>query len=277
MNKKINVFCYKHPNFGIPNLMRYIVIANVAIWILRFIKPEIIGYLTFSPYDILHGQVWRLVSIMFIPVSTSIIALIAFYFYYLIGSMLESKWGTGPFTIYFFTGVILTVLYGFILYFVFHINFSVDAQFIYLSMFFSFAALYPDMQVLLFFIIPIKIKWLAYVNAALFLVSILTTRFPANLLPVVALLNFFIFCGGDLVAGLRRKGSARATVNVVDFKKESERRKKEQAQNLYEHRCCVCGRTEKDHPELEFRYCSQCVGYHCFCQDHINSHIHFTE
>ena len=257
--------------------MRYIVIANVAIWLIQFVKPEIINYLTFSPYHILHGQVWRLVSFMFIPVSDGIIAIIAFYFYYMIGSTLEARWGTGQFTIYFFTGVLLTILYGFILFFFFRINYSLDAQYIYLSMFFSFAALFPDMQVLLFFIIPIKIKWLAWVDAALFLVSFLTTPFPANLLPVIAVLNFLLFCGGDLIASIRRKRNISRPSNTVSFKKEAARIRKEQESNLYRHKCCVCGRTDTDHPELEFRFCSQCAGYHCFCSDHINSHIHFKE
>ena len=285
MKKKIDIFCYRHPNFGIKNLMRYIVIANAVIWILQFIKPGILNYLVFDPYLILHGQIWRLVSFMFIPISTSFLAIIAFYFYYMIGNVLEAKWGTGRFTIYFFSGVILTILYGFILFFITGIRYQIDAQFIFLSMFFSFAAMFPDMQVLLFFIIPVKIKWLALLDAALFVYSFVTTRFPLNLLPVVAVLNFLIFCWDDVRHGvfqlferirslIRRK---KFTSNTVSFKKESERIRKDQQSNLYTHKCTVCGRTDVDHPELEFRFCSKCAGYHCFCQDHINNHIHFTE
>ena len=285
MKKKIDIFCYRHPNFGIKNLMRYIVIANAVIWILQFVKPGILNYLVFDPYLILHGQIWRLISFMFIPISTSFLAIIAFYFYYMIGNVLEAKWGTGRFTIYFFSGVLLTILYGFILYFITGIRYQIDAQFIFLSMFFSFAAMFPDMQVLLFFIIPIKIKWLALIDAALFVYSFVTTRFPLNLLPVVAVLNFLIFCWDDVRHGMfqmfekirsliHRK---KYTANTVSFRKESERIRKDQQSNLYTHKCAVCGRTDIDHPELEFRFCSKCAGYHCFCQDHINNHIHFTE
>lgn len=275
MNKKINIFCYKHPNFGIHNLMRYVVIANVVVWILSSFYPGLQNYLMFSPYHILHGQIWRLVSFIFIPPSQGIIAVIAFYFYYMVGNMLESKWGAGPFTIYFFTGVLLTAIYGFILYFVTGISYGLDAEYIYLSMFFSFAALFPDMQVLLFFIIPIKIKWLAWVDGALFLLSFLTTPFPVNFLPVIGVLNFLIFCGGDLLARLRRNRPAK--VRVIDFSKEAEKIRKQQEPNLYQHKCAVCGRVEGEVPGLEFRFCSQCAGYHCFCSEHINSHIHFTE
>lgn len=284
MNKKINIFCYKHPNIGIPNLMRYIAIGNVAMLVLQFINPAFLSYLTFSPAMIMRGQVWRIISFVFIPMSNSLLALISIYFYYIIGSALEARWGTGQFTIYYFTGILLTEIYGFILYFVFkskygvELDLPIDAQYVYLSMFFSFAALFPDMQVLLFFIIPIKIKWLALVDVALFIYSFVTTRFPFNLLPVVAVVNFLIFCGGDLVSRIKYKLNSRpAKSNVVDFQKESAKIRKAQENNLYTHKCCVCGRTDTDFPELEFRYCSQCAGYHCFCSDHINSHIHFTE
>ena len=278
MRKKIDLFCYRHPNFGIRNLMRYIVIASGVIWILQFIMPGILNYLAFSPYHILRGQVWRLISFIFIPVSTNFLAFIAFYFYYMVGNVLEAKWGTGRFTIYFFSGVLFTVLYGFLVYFLTGVSYPVRADYIYLSMFFSFAALFPDMQVLLFFILPIRIKWLALVDAVFFIIGIVTTRFPFNLLPLVAILNFAIFCGADLADRVRGLFSGRKSrVNTVNFRREAERIRKKQEGELYVHRCAVCGRTDAEHPELEFRYCSKCAGYHCFCQDHINSHIHFTE
>ena len=138
---------------------------------------------------------------------------------------------------------------------------------------FSFAVLFPDMQVLLFYCIPIKIKYLAFLEAALFVVAVITTSFPLNLLPVVAVLNFFIFCGGQLWS----KRPRRSSKNTVNFRRESQRIRRQQEQKLYNHKCAVCGRTDTDFPELEFRYCSRCQGYHCFCQDHINNHIHFTE
>ncbi|MBQ7692992.1 MAG: hypothetical protein IJT29_05205 [Oscillospiraceae bacterium] len=271
--RKIEKFCYEHPNFGIPNLMRYIVIANVAFWLLGAVNPVLMSYLLFNPALILRGQVWRLVSFVFFPPSTGILAFIAFYFYYWIGSTLENQWGTGQFTIYFFSGVILTILYGFVMYFITGRAVSLSSTYIYLSMFFSFAALFPDMQVLFLFFIPVKMKYLALVNAAFFLISVITTAFPENLLPVVAVLNFLIFCGGELRSMLPRKQSRR----TINFKRESARIRREQQDKLYTHKCAVCGRTDADYPNLEFRYCSRCAGYHCFCSEHINNHIHFTE
>ena len=269
----IDRFCSRHPNFGIPNLMRYIVIANIVFWLLNFVNGKFIYYMTFSPFAIMHGQVWRLISFVFIPPGTGIIAFIAFYFYYVIGSSLEQHWGTAKFNLYFLTGVLLTIIYGFLVYFITGRSCNLSAVYIYLSLFFSFAALFPDMQVLLFFIIPIKIKYLAIVDGILFILGVIGSRFPENLLPVVAVLNFVIFCGGEMFRPLRRRPASATTVN---FRREAAKIRNEEQRRLYNHRCCVCGRTDRDYPDLEFRYCSKCAGYRCFCADHINSHVHFT-
>lgn len=276
--KKIDLFCYKHPRFGIPNLMLYIVIGNVAIWLFSMMDTSglLISSLSFSPYHILHGQIWRLVTFALIPNSTGFLALIMFYFYYMIGNTLENQWGTAKFTIYFLTGMVLTIVYGFVIYFVTGANCRVYADYIYLSMFFSFATLFPDMTVLLFFIIPIKIKWLAILDAVYFVIGVIQTPFPLNLLPVVAVLNYLIFCGGWLFDMLSPK-KVSSKGKPIDFKKEVRRINREQKNKPYNHKCAVCGRTDADYPNLEFRYCSKCAGYHCFCIDHINNHVHFTE
>ena len=270
----IDRFCNKHPNFGIPNLMKYIAIGSAFFWIAGALNPLLMNYLTFDPQLILKGQVWRIISFMFIPPSQGMLAFIAIYFYYWLGSTLEQYWGTAQFNIYFFSGVLLTVIYGFAMYFITDMRFVLTAQYIYLSMFFSFAALFPDMGVLLFFIIPVKMKYLAIFDAVFFIMGVISTPFPANLLPVVAIVNFLLFCGGDLFTSMRRQRPSAAAIN---FRKESLRIRKEQEAQLYRHKCSVCGRTDTEYPELEFRYCSRCAGYHCFCQDHINNHIHFTE
>ena len=269
----IERFCRKHPHFGVKNLMKYIAIANVAFWLLSMVNTVLMSYLYFDPALILQGQVWRLITFALCPPSRSMLALIAIYFYYWIGTTLEQQWGTPQFNIFVLGGVALTALYAFVVYFISGLRLVIDAQYVYLSMFFAFAALFPDMQVLLFFVIPIKIKWLALVDAAYFLFGVVTGGFPANLLPLVAVANFLVFCGGDLLRALPRRPSA----GTVNFRRASRQIRREQRQELYKHKCAVCGRTDVTNPELEFRYCSRCAGYHCFCQDHINSHIHFTE
>lgn len=271
--KYVERYCYKHPNFGIKNLMRYISLANVAFWLISIINPVLYSYMYFDAYAIMHGQIWRLVTFMFLPSQTNMLALIAIYFYYWIGNTLEEHWGSGQFTIYFFSGVILTVLCGMLVYFISGQSIMLSSQYIYLSMFFSFAVLFPNLQVLLFFIIPVKMKYLAYIDAAFFVIAFFTTRFPANLVPVVAVLNFLIFCGGELWRQRPRAASASA----VNFRRESRKIRYERASKEYTHKCSVCGRTDTEYPALEFRYCSRCEGYHCFCQEHINNHVHFTQ
>lgn len=276
--RKLDMFCYKHPRFGINNLMLYVVIGNALVWLLSMMDTSRMLYsiLCFSPYHILRGQVWRLLTFALIPNSSGVLTLLFLYFYYFIGHTLEDRWGTPRFNIYFFSGILLTVVYGFVLYFITGKSYAVFADYIYLSMFFSFAAMYPDMRVMMFFIIPIKVKWLAIANAVLFVMGVVQTAFPQNLLPVVAVLNFLLFCGDTLFSYIRRTAAPQKK-GAVNFKREVHRIQYGQKTRAYNRRCEVCGRTDTDYPELEFRYCSRCQGYHCFCIDHINAHQHFSE
>ena len=276
--KRIDMFCYRHPNFGLHNLMLFITIGSAAVWIFANMDHtgQFVRYLMFDPALILRGQIWRLVTFIFIPQVFSIWAIITFYFYYWIGGILEQHWGTPRFNIFILTGVLLTAIYGFIIYFVTGQSIPVGSSYIYLSMFFSFATLFPDTQVLFMFIIPLKIKWLAYVDAAFFVISIATTPFPYNLLPVVAILNYLLFFGSDL-AELIRPVKARNSKTAVNFKKEKSRIRYEEKNKSYNYKCSVCGKTDAEYPNMEFRFCSRCAGYHCFCSEHINSHVHFTE
>lgn len=269
----IDRFCYKHPNFGVPNLMRYLTIANVVFWILGVSNATLLSYLSFDAGLILRGQVWRLFTFLLYPPSTGVLAFLVFYFYYWMGNTLERYWGTPQFNSYILIGWALTVLYGFLVYFIGGYRIRINAQYLYLSMFFSYAALFPDQQVLLFFFIPIRMKYLALIDAAYFLVAVISNPFPVNLVPIVAVVNFFLFFGSALLRLIPKKQSS----STINFRKESRRIKQEERNRLYHHKCAVCGRTDTEYPGLEFRYCSRCAGYHCFCADHINNHIHFTE
>lgn len=280
--KKIDMFCYKHPRFGIPNLMLYIVIGNALVWLFGAMDTTglIRTALAFSASGLLHGQVWRLVTFVLVPESSGLWLLLFLYFYYFVGSSLEREWGAGRFTIYYLMGMLLTVIYGFVAYFATGVSRGLTASYINLSMFFAFATLFPDVQLLLFFIIPIKVKWLGIVNAIFFVYEIFSMLGAGYgmmaFLPLVAVLNYFIFCGDQLFSRVIPSGRQQRK-NTVDFKREAQKIRYEQRNKSYNYKCSVCGRTDADHPELEFRYCSRCVGYHCFCQDHINNHVHFTE
>ena len=280
--RAVDRFCAKHPRFGIHNFMLYIIIGNAIVYLVSRMDSSGLfsAYLALYPAAILRGEVWRLVTFIFVPDAGNIIYLALFmYFYYFIGRTLEQVWGKGKFFIYYLFGMFLTVVCSFALHFAGFETLIIGARYINLSMFFAFATFFPEQRVLLFFFIPIKIKWLAVADAVFFIVEMVVNGFPLLLFPIAAVINYFLFCAQDLLAYIPHS-SAAPRAAVIDFEKAKARREQQtqqQSYDPYERKCAVCGRTADEHPELEFRYCSQCAGYHCFCQDHINSHIHFTE
>ena len=272
-------FCAKHRNLAVPNLMLYIVIGNVIVFVLdMFSRYSFSHMLTFVPYYIFHGQIWRLVTFIFVPEGSNLLFVaISLYFYYFIGNALEREWGSARFTVFYGIGVLVNIAVGLVLSFLYGLNYPwpvVSMYYINMSLFFAFAALYPDLQVLLFFIIPVKVKWLAWIDAAFFAWSILSSLFHLNwvgvVLPVVAILNFLLFFSSDAarIFGRVRHRTSRQTIN---FKKAAKEAKKDKG---YLHKCAVCGITDAEDPNMEFRYCSKCSGYYCYCMDHINNHVH---
>ena len=217
--------------------------------------------------------------------SRDLIWLVLFlYLYYMIGSTLEREWGTAKFSLYYLSGAVLTILTGVLMGLITGNAVMMGADYVNLSLFFAFAALYPETRFVLFFIIPIKVKWLAIADGVLFAVSALGNLLRGDILgvvtPVIALLNFFVFFWGALADEIDyRRGRVRHQTShqTIQFKSAVRQQRKKEAERGYRHKCDVCGRTDTDHPELEFRYCSRCAGYHCFCQDHIFNHDHFTE
>ena len=277
-------FCARHPNFGVYNLMRYIVIGNVAVYLLMMLTQNsnaaALSFLTFNLHGLLRGEIWRLVTFIFVPGYTSPFSLIlSLYFYYWISTTLEREWGTAKFNLYYIGGALLSVI-GVILASLIsgnHYLTIAGTGYVNLSMFLAFAVLFPDTTVLLFFIIPVKMKWLAALDGVFFAYEVVAALLSGNLagavLPLVALLNFFLFAYPH-VHYLRQRTRYRNSSSAVHFRQAV---KQQQQQKGYHHKCAVCGRTDTDYPDLQFRYCSKCAGYHCFCQDHIFNHVHFTE
>ncbi|MFV0363073.1 MAG: hypothetical protein ACK5LL_08295 [Suipraeoptans sp.] len=281
----------KFGRFSIHNLMFYIVILYALGFVVNMINPAFYSqYLSLNPQAILSGQVWRLVTFIITPPSDSLLfVLIALYMCYLIGRNIESVWGAFRFNLYFLSGVVFNIIAAFIVYFLTgSSNFSegIGTTYISLSLFFVFASLFPDTQFLLFFIIPIKVKWLAWVQAALYAYMVLQAFLPAYggsaygyfyraqaLAVVVSLLNFFIYFMGSRHMRGRSPKEIKRKLSYKNKIKKAERDAK-----VYEggakHKCAVCGRTELDSPGLEFRYCSKCKGNYEYCQDHLFTHKH---
>lgn len=277
--RRIDRFCIAHPRFGIKNLMLYIVIGNGLVWLFAMMDTNnvLTSALMFSAEDVfMRFQLWRLFTFALVPSQYGLFFLISLYFYYFIGTTLERYWGPGKFTIYYFAGMVLNILYATLIWLITDLTVPADNSYLNLSMFFAFATLFPEVRVLLFFIIPIKMKWLGIANAVFFAISIIINTFPMNLLPIVAILNYFLFCGGWLL-DLVRPEKVKQKKKTIDFKKAAKKYNKEQEKKPYTRKCEVCGRTDTEYPGLEFRFCSRCEGYHCFCIDHINSHVHFKQ
>lgn len=285
IEKQIQQFCRKHPRFGIPNLMLYIAVLQVAVGLLDSFSSFPISYsLSFIRQSIFSGEIWRLLTFVIVPITgdfgllnfsvpgTSLFTtVLSAYFYYWIGSMLEREWGTARFNCFYWMGVVLNIIFGLVFG-------MASIHYVNLSMFFAFALLFPDMQVLFMFLLPMKVKWLAWIDAALFAWQVIRFLMVGlwlwALLPLVAILNFFVFFWSDFAQAVgqrQRRYAHQHSQQTINFKKATGRAYQEKG---YIHKCAVCGKTDTDFPDMVFRYCSKCNGYYCYCEEHINNHEH---
>lgn len=279
LNDAIDRFCATHPKLAIPGLMRYVVFANAAFFILSlFAGYGTMDFLALDAAAVLRGEFWRVLTYALLPTGSGIVLLISLLFYYWLGQTLERLWGSAKFTFYYVSGVLLTAVGALLAYLIDGVSFSIyGATYVNMALFFAYALTFPDQTVLLFFIIPIKMKWLALLDAVYFAAGVFQSirwgMYGLALLPVVALLNLWVFFTPDF----GRKADQvryRTSSKTIQFRKAV---KEQQRQKGYNHKCEVCGRTDTDYPDLQFRYCSRCAGYHCFCEDHIFNHTHFTQ
>lgn len=290
LRRRFERFCLKNRGKGIPNLMLVIAIGNLAVFALSYIDPSniVYSYLCFSRSAILRGQVWRLFSYIFTYLNDVrgvglLLAAISLFCYYQFGKILESYWGSFRFNLYYLTGLVLTDLAALLL------GSGADASALNLSLFLAVATIAPEAKVLLFFFIPIKMKYMAWVYLGFTVLNVFSSLQLASflsfywLLPVVPLLNYFLFFGSDvkniLPDALRyrqRKNYRTTTTNARPSPNWAGSYRSKSGEKPYRHKCTVCGRTDTDYPNLEFRYCSKCNGYYCYCIDHINNHVHIT-
>lgn len=274
--KFLNKLERKFGRYAVPNLMLYIIILNAAGLLITIMYPQAQYYLCWSTSAILHGQIWRIVSFILVPYTTSPVNFLIFAFlYYSISQTLERVWGSFRMDMYIITGLLGTIVAAFLVYFVFGVEMGMQVSISYLSnsLFLALAATFPDVQFLLFFIIPVKAKWLSIFYFALDAYQIIQgimmkSYYPVALI-VVSLINIFIF----FFFAKGRPGMAahaRQTKRKAEFKqKMHESREKGPI-----HRCAICGRTELDAPELDFRYCSKCDGRYEYCSEHLFTHEH---
>lgn len=271
-------------SFGITNLTLYLIAGYVIGYILQIVSPSLLAYLTLDANQILKGQVWRLVTWLIVPPqSFGIFTLLLLYFYYRIGTLLENIWGTAKYNRYILGGIGLTIIANFLLllYLRFGMGMTGDAldyycavgstvfstYYINVAIFIGYAATFPDMMILYFFFIPLKVKVLGIFDFILlvyeFFVGGIFTKFAVG----AALLNIAIFLLTTKVAI-----NPKQIIRQQAYKKEVNQAAKMAPK--HRHKCTICGQTEESNPDLEFRYCSKCNGNYEYCSNHLFTHEH---
>lgn len=271
----------KFGKYAIKNLSAWLIACYAIGYMLSFFSlsnpnGSILGYLTLEPFLILKGQVWRLITWIFLPPSSfGIFTFVMLFFYYSIGTTLERTWGAFRYNVYIFSGILATIIGAFLLFLIYSalgissiigIGGNFTTYYINLSIFLAFAACYPNMQVMLYFIIPLKIKWIAYFDVAFLALSFLTSGWSGKVAIAASILNFIVFF---FTTRNYQRVSPREIHRKQVYKQQMKPKK-----GVTKHKCTVCGRTEESAPELEFRFCSKCDGNYEYCQDHLFTHEH---
>jgi len=279
---KMSKFEKKFGKYAIKNLTLIIIVAYVIGYVIQQIDPTLVLYLSLDPYRILHGEVWRLFTWILIPPSVlDFFTIIMLFFYYSIGTTLERTWGAYRYNVYLFSGMGFTILSAFLhmgyLYLIgagaadvamHSLGYSLcfSTYYINLSIFLAFAATYPEAQVLLMFVIPVKMKWMAILDIVLlvaeFIVGVVATKFVVG----AALLNLAVFY---LTSRNMSHMSPKQMKRRAEFKQEVKKNTP-----ITRHKCAICGKTEETDEHLEFRFCSKCNGNYEYCSDHLFTHEH---
>ncbi|WP_455714301.1 hypothetical protein [Anaerosporobacter sp.] len=281
--KFINKLERKFGRYAIHDLMKYIITLYVLGAVVYLINPYFYdAYLSLNIAKVFQGQIWRLVTFIIYPSTLGggfdiFFFAIEMYLYYMIGRSLEDAWGAFRFNLYYLSGILFNIVAAVILYFIMGGTYPMGLTFINRSMFFAFAAIYPNVQFLLFFVIPVKVKHLAYIYAAIIGYDIFKCvrdgfitsdpRYFAMAVSIlVALLNFVIFF---FATRNYKRISPAAQKRRRTYHKQVNRSK-----TITRHKCAVCGRTEQDDENLEFRFCSKCDGNYEYCMEHLFTHTH---
>ncbi len=248
--------------FAVPHLTEGLIALQVLAFTAGYLQPGFLEKIRLVPSRVLEGQVWRLATFVCQPPPMNLIFLIFFwYLFYLMGMALEGTWGTFRYNLFLLTGYVATVAVSFL-----QPDSPASVEFLQGSIFLAFAYLYPDFEILLFFLLPVKVKWLALLQAAYYGYSLLTADWMGRLLVAASLCNFALFFWHDIYLRMRAGGRRMAGQAA---RMQSARRPR--------HTCVICGANDLTHPKMSFRYCSKCAGGPCYCAEHIHDHAHLVE
>jgi len=264
--KWINKLERKYGHLGISNLMLYIVAITGLVYVALYYDASGMIYykLTMDPNAVMQGEIWRLITYIFIPPSTSPVFLaFILYFYYMIGKSLEDEWGTFKFNLYYLIGILGTTLAAFIT------GYSATTFYLNMSLFLAFAWIYPNYTIRIFFFIPVQVKYLALFYLLYLVVALIFNPMSEKIAAIVSLLNYFLFFGKDMYYAFKHRKFA--VGNKRSFKTKTKTLK-----NQPLHTCTVCGITDIDDPYMDFRYCVDCNGHYGYCRDHLENHEHIV-
>lgn len=239
------------------NITYYLIFGQIFVFFLVTFYPQYDGMFYLQGDRILNGEWWRIVTFVFEPVTRSFIfAAFTWYILYMYGTTLERQWGTFRFLVYTLIVVLGTI--GISLLFPYM---PVSNGFLYTSLFLAFAQLFPNYQLMLFFILPVKIKWLAVITWIGIAVTFLFGTIPTKILTVVSILNFILFFWEDILYFVKQT-SRRSTKKIAETK----------LLQKPDHVCSVCGKNNIDNPDMGIRYCSKCNPERCFCEEDFIKH-----
>ena len=244
------------------NLTLYIILGQVLIYVSSMSGKIRMGDVLLIPALVLQGEWWRLLTFLFVPPAMSPLFIIfALYIFYMMGTALEAYWGAFRYSAFILAGYVLTVATAFLVPYSAATNVFIGG-----SVFLAFAFIYPDYVLYIFFVLPVRIKWLALITWLLYGYQFLMGGWQTRLLVLASVGNFLLFFATDLKWFIKQRGrrAARQVKSSVDNDRPY-------------HRCTVCGITDKSHPDMDFRYCPQCEGQHGYCRDHIFSHEHMKK
>jgi len=248
--------------YAVTNLTLYIVMGQVFVLLGALAGRLDLGNFVLVPVLVLHGDWWRLFSFLLMPPPAGLFGYIfvafAWYIFYLMGNALEANWGAFRYNIFLFVGFALTVGVAFLTP-----GSAATNAFLAGSVFLAFAHLHPDFELAIFFLLPVKVKWLALITWVLYAVTFVRGDWSTRFAVLASVGNFLLFFGTDIWRTMRYRRRAMA--------RQVERTAEEEAPR---HVCHVCGKTDRTHPELDFRYCSKCDGDQCYCPEHIHNHAH---
>ncbi len=302
MLKKYHRFLQKNRNKGLPNFITFLCIANAILYFYTLISKDfsIANFLSFDANRFFSGEIWRGVTWILVDGVSYVFERLGFiyiFFYILFNRWLEQMlvgvWGSLRANIFYIGSILLSLLAAVLVAWLARIEIMLSLTYVNLSLLLAVATLVPEERILLFGILPLKMRWLALLDLAIYAIQIYRTLaiFPQVLLgyavvsiatmPVITILNYILHFGRDVLRLFPFVNSYKQQKRRREFQRKSmpnpdwaSNYRSKTGEKPYRHKCTVCGRTDTEHPGLEFRYCSRCKGYFCYCIDHIQNHEH---